>query len=190
MGLAAPAEGSLLVDGTPLDAATRVAWRSRIGYVPQDPFLFHTTVRANLTLARPEAEEAELWRALEEAAVADTVRALPRGLDTMVGDRGTRLSGGERQRVALARALLRRPDLLVLDESTASLDAETEALVAEALRRLHGRLTVLVVAHRPSTVSAADHVLVLEGGRLLASGSWQEVRAAAGNRVAALGMAG
>ena len=190
MGLVAPDEGAVLVDGVPLDGPARVAWRRRIGYVPQDPFLFHRTIRENLALARPGADEAELWRALEEAAVADTVRTLPQGLDTVVGDRGARLSGGERQRIALARALLRRPDLLVLDEATASLDAETEGQVADTLRRLHGRLTVLVVAHRPSTVRAADHVLVLEGGRLLAGGSWTDVRAMAGDRLAALDMSG
>lgn len=188
MGLVPPDVGRLEIDGRPLDGSARAAWRRRVGYVPQDPFLFHATVRENLLLAQPEAEEAELWWALEGAAVDGVVRALPRGLDTVVGDRGSRLSGGERQRLALARALLRRPDLLVLDEATASLDAETESLVAGSLRRLQGRLTLLVVAHRPSTVRGADHVLVLEGGRLLAAGDWPAVRAAVGDRLTALDM--
>lgn len=188
MGLVPPDVGRLEIDGWPLDGPARAAWRRRVGYVPQDPFLFHATVRENLLLAQPEVEEAELWWALEGAAVDGVVRALPRGLDTVVGDRGSRLSGGERQRLALARALLRRPDLLVLDEATASLDAETESLVAGSLRRLQGRLTLLVVAHRPSTVRGADHVLVLEGGRLLAAGDWPAVRAAVGDRLTALDM--
>lgn len=188
MGLVPPDVGRLEIDGRPLDGPARAAWRRRVGYVPQDPFLFHATVRENLLLAQPEAEEAELWWALEGATVDGVVRALPRGLDTVVGDRGSRLSGGERQRLALARALLRRPDLLVLDEATASLDAETESLVAGSLRRLQGRLTLLVVAHRPSTVRGADHVLVLEGGRLLAAGDWPAVRAAVGDRLTALDM--
>ncbi|HYE49068.1 MAG TPA: ABC transporter ATP-binding protein [Azospirillaceae bacterium] len=187
-GLVQPDRGAVLVDGVPLDGAARVAWRGRVGYVPQDAFLFHLSVRENLAMARPGADEAALWRALEEAAVADVVRALPQGLDTVVGDRGARLSGGERQRVALARALLREPDLLVLDEATSALDAGTESLVADALRRLQGRLTIVVVAHRPGTVRAADHVLLLEAGRVAAQGSWAEIRAAAGGSLAMLDM--
>ncbi len=165
MGLVAPTAGAVLVDGVPLDGPARVAWRSRLAYVPQDPFLFHDSIRANLLLARPDADDAALWRALEDAA-AGFVRTLPQGLDTVVGDRGTRLSGGERQRVALARALLTAPDLLVLDEATSALDTDTEERVLDALRRLHGRLTLLLVAHRPSTIAMADHVIRLRDGRV------------------------
>ncbi len=187
-GLASPTEGAVAIDGVPLSAGLRRAWRRRVGLVPQDPFLFHDTIRANLLLARPEADEAALRAALEEAAGLAFVDRLPRGLDTVVGDRGMALSGGERQRVALARALLRRPSLLVLDEATASLDQETEGLVAATLDRLRGRATVLVVAHRPATVRHADHVILLEEGRVAAAGDWPAVRRAAGARLAELGM--
>lgn len=190
MGLTAPEAGELRIDGAALDGPARIAWRRRVGYVPQDPFLFHRSVRDNLLLARPEASEAELWAALETAAAAGLVRALPQGLDTPVGDRGAKLSGGERQRIALARALLGRPDLLILDEATSALDAETERLIAEALARVHGTCTILVIAHRPGTVRDADHVLILEGGRVAAAGTWADVRARAPERLAALDMSG
>jgi len=161
----------ILVDQTPLTAELLPAWRDQIGYVPQDSFHFHDTVRANLLWARPEASEADLREALEIAA-ADFVARLPHGLDTVLGDRGVRLSGGERQRVALARALVRRPALLILDEATSSLDSENERRVQDAIERLHGRLTVLVITHRLTTVRLADAIHVLEGGRLVESGDW------------------
>lgn len=187
-GLISPDAGRILIDGTELTPALRQPWRQQVAVVPQDPFVFHDTIAANLRLARPQADEAALWQALEAAALADMVRALPLGLETVVGDRGTRLSGGERQRLVLARALLREPALLVLDEATASLDGETEALVATTLAGLAGRTTVLVIAHRPSTVRHADHVLLLESGRLTAAGTWQQVAAAVPDRLGALGM--
>ncbi len=190
MGLLSPDAGEIRIDGVALDGPARIAWRRNVGYVPQDPFLFHRSVRDNLTLARPDVTEAELWAALKTAAVAEVVRALPQGLDTPVGDRGTRLSGGERQRIALARALLRQPDLLILDEATSALDAETERLIADALRHVHGTCTILVIAHRPSTVRDADHVLILDAGRLVVEGSWDHVRALVPDRLAALDMAG
>lgn len=187
-GLTTPDQGDIFLDNTVLSSQLRQEWRSRVAVVPQDPFLFHDTIAVNLRLARPDADEPALWRALEAAAIADFVRALPQGLETVVGDRGGRLSGGERQRIVLARALLREPEFLVLDEATASLDGETEALVARTLTEMKGRCTVLVVAHRPSTVSAADHLLVLEAGRLIAAGSWEDVRRQVGPRLAALGI--
>jgi len=179
IGLLAPDEGEVLVDGEPLTDAQRPAWRRRVAYVAQDVFLFHDTVRANLLLADPDADDARLWEALE-AASAGFVKDLPDGLDTVVGDRGTRLSGGERQRLALARALLREPELLVLDEATSSLDAVNEARVQEAIRRLHGRVTMVVIAHRLATVRDADAVHVMTDGRLVESGSWRELYAEGG----------
>ncbi|BAE50269.1 ABC-type multidrug transport system [Paramagnetospirillum magneticum AMB-1] len=175
LGLTVPSEGCLRVDGTILDGALRRQWRSRVGYVPQDGFLFHDTIRTNLLAAAPHADEPALWRALEQAAAAGFVRHLPQGLDTVVGDRGARLSGGERQRLTLARALLSNPALLILDEATSALDAGSERLILDALDHLRGELTVVVIAHRPSMVERADHVLVLEQGQLVAAGTWTEV---------------
>ena len=166
MGLVAPSAGSLLIDGVELDGAARVAWRKRIAFVPQDLFLFHDTIRANLRAARADATDAELQDALDLAAAAFALR-LPQGLDTVVGERGGRLSGGERQRLMLARALLRRPDLLVLDEATNALDPVAEAAVVANLRRLAGSMTILVIAHRSATIDAADRVLRLEGGAIV-----------------------
>lgn len=165
LGLTAPSRGAVLVDGVPLGDAARVAWRLRVAQVPQDPFLFHDSIRENLRLARPDADEGALWAALDDAA-ADFVRALPQGLDTVVGDRGLRLSGGERQRIALARALLTEPDLLVLDEGTNALDPATEQRVLEAIGRRRGRMTVVTVAHRPAAVAMADHVIRMRDGRV------------------------
>jgi len=188
LGLLAPDGGRILVDGRPLEGAARQAWRRRAGYVPQDSFLFHDTIRANLTMAAPEAGEPALWDALERAAAADFVRALPDGLDTVVGERGSRLSGGERQRLALARALVRRPALLILDEATSALDVGSERRVLAALDRLRHELAVVVVAHRASTVRSADTVIVLEHGRVVGAGSWDDVARQAAPLLARLGM--
>lgn len=175
LGLLTAAEGRVLVDGEPLDGARLGAWRNSIGYVPQEPFLFHDTIRVNLLWARPEATEEELRAVLRAAAAEEFVNRLPQGLDTIVGDRGVRLSGGERQRLTLARALLRRPTLLLLDEATSSLDTENERLVQEAIERLPGELTLVVIAHRLSTVRKADQVIVLAGGRVVESGTPEEL---------------
>lgn len=175
LGLLVPEDGRLLADGVPVDGAARAAWRRTVGYVPQDAFLFHDTVRANLLVADPAADKAALWRALEDAAVDGVVRGLPQGLDSVVGDRGMRLSGGERQRITLARALLRGHRLLILDEATSALDAASEARVQEALERLRGTVTIVVIAHRAATVRLADHVVVLEGGGVAAAGRWEDV---------------
>jgi len=166
MGLIAPTEGRLRVDDVAMEDAARLSWRCRVGYVPQDSFLFHDSIRANLLLARPDAGEADLWEALD-LAEAGFVRALPQGLDSPVGDRGLRLSGGERQRIVLARALVRRPDLLVLDEATSALDEATERQLFASLVSQRGRLTLLVISHRSSVVALADHVIRLESGRMV-----------------------
>ncbi len=171
LGLLEPDQGRIRVDGAPLTAHSRRRWRQSVGYVPQDGFLFHDTIRANLTLVAPDASEPALWQALEQAAAADFVRALPLGLDTVVGDRGGRLSGGERQRLALARALVRRPVLLILDEATSALDAESERQVLATLDHLRRTMAVVVVAHRPSTVRGADTIILLEAGRVVATGA-------------------
>jgi ATP-binding cassette, subfamily C, bacterial len=185
LGLLIPTEGRVLVDETPLTPGHLSAWRDQIGYVPQDGFHFHDTVRANLLWARPEAGEAELQKALDIAA-AGFARRLPQGLDTVLGDRGVRLSGGERQRIALARALLRRPTMLILDEATSSLDSENERRIQDAIERLHGRLTILIITHRLATIRLADTIHVLEGGQLVESGSWETLMSGSTGRFRSL----
>jgi ATP-binding cassette subfamily C protein len=190
LGLLQPSGGRILVDGEPLTGPRLHAWRQSIGYVPQETFLFHDTVRANLLWARPEATEAEVRAALRAAAAEEFVDQLPRGLDTVTGDRGVRLSGGERQRLALARAVLRRPSLLVLDEATSSLDAPNERLIQQALERLHGELTIVIIAHRLSTTRIADRIVVLRDGRLVETGTWDELQRREGGAFRALALAG
>jgi ATP-binding cassette, subfamily C, bacterial len=170
MGLIQPDEGRVLVDERPLRAEQRRAWRSKIGYVPQDTFLFHDTVRENLLWARPGASDGEIREALRLAAAEDFVSRLPEGMETVLGDRGVRLSGGERQRLALARALLRKPSLLILDEATSNLDSENERRIQSAIEELHGSMTILIITHRLFTTRSADVIYVLEQGRSVESG--------------------
>ncbi len=172
--------GVVRVGGTDVRDLTLQSLEDAVGYVTQDTFMFHDTIRANLLYARPEADDRDLWRALGAAQVGRLVESLPDGLDTVVGDRGYRLSGGERQRLAIARLLLKEPDIVVLDEATAHLDSESEAAVQRALdEALTGR-TSLVIAHRFSTVRNADRILVLDDGRIVQSGTHAELLAQGG----------
>ena len=180
MGLMPAASGRVSVDGRSLDETTLRQWRRSVGYVPQDSFLLHDTIRANLLWAVPDAREEDMWDALDMAAARSFVEANPRGLDAVVGDRGLRLSGGERQRLALARALLARPDVLLLDEATSALDSINEQQILGSLARLHGRLTIVVITHRLSTIREADLVYVLERGQLVESGEWANLAAGSG----------
>lgn len=164
-GLLAPTNGWIAVDDRELK--NRRAWRDHVAYVPQETFLFNATVRQNLLWITPEATDEMLWDALDQAAAASFIRALPQGLDTVLGERGIRLSGGERQRLAIARALLRKPLLLVLDEATSALDQDNELHIQETLSRLHRQLTILLIAHRPATVLCADQIVSLQNGRFV-----------------------
>jgi ATP-binding cassette, subfamily C, bacterial len=167
VGLLVPTSGRVLVDGAALAGELVPRWREEVAMVPQDVFLFHESIRANLLWAQPGASEGDLWRALALASAEALVRRLPDGLDTAVGDRGERLSGGERQRIALARALLREPALLVLDEATSSLDAGNETAILDALAMLHGSMTILVIAHQRSSLRDADQVITVADGRVV-----------------------
>jgi ATP-binding cassette subfamily C protein len=180
IGLLRPDSGRLLIDGRPLMDDDVSAWRRSIGYVPQDSFLLHDTVRANLLWAKPDASDADMWTALERAAAADFLRRSREGLDTVVGDRGVRVSGGERQRLALARALLTNPELLVLDEATSALDALNEQQILSAVRGLAGAVTTVIVTHRLSAIRHADVIHVMDEGRIAESGTWDELVARQG----------
>jgi ATP-binding cassette, subfamily C, bacterial len=189
LGLLEPQSGRVLVDDAPLDASSVGSWRAQIGYVAQDTFLFHDSVRANLIWAKPGATEDEVWSALRTAAAEVFVRALPNGLETVLGDRGVRLSGGERQRLALARAILRRPRLLILDEATSALDSENEQALLTALAALHGRTTVVLITHRLGILKDADIIHVIDEGRLVESGTWTGLRENQGSRLRSLARA-
>ncbi|MEU4160643.1 ABC transporter ATP-binding protein [Actinoplanes sp. NPDC026670] len=172
--------GSVLVGGIDVRDATLESLRDTVGVVTQDSHLFHETIAENLRYARPGATEEQMWEALTGARIAALVRALPDGLDTVVGERGYRFSGGEKQRLAIARLLLKQPSIVILDEATAHLDSESEAAVQRALAEaLRGR-TALVIAHRLSTIREADQILVLEEGRIVERGRHEDLVAAGG----------
>lgn len=184
LGLLEPTEGHILADGVEISAQNRRAWRDQVAYVPQDVFLLHDTIAANLRLAAPQAGDDELWAALRKAHAADFVERLELRLETVVGDRGVRLSGGERQRIALARALLRKPSLLILDEATSALDWQNQSLIAESIDGLRGQMTILTIAHRPSMIAFADWVVAIENGRIVEVGQYRRLKAKSGSRLA------
>jgi ATP-binding cassette subfamily B protein len=173
-------EGSVRVDGHDVRDVTLESLNAAIGLVPQDPHLFHESIRSNLLFARPEATDVEIARALERARIADLIAALPDGLETVVGERGYRMSGGEKQRLAIARLLLKDPAIVILDEATSHLDSESEVAIQRAFAEaLEGR-TAIVIAHRLSTVVDADRVVVVDAGRIVDTGTHAQLLARGG----------
>ncbi len=172
--------GRILIDGTDIRDVTLESLSTQIGMVTQESYLFHDTIRANLLYARPDATEVQMVEAARAANIHNFISTLPEGYDTVVGERGYRLSGGEKQRIAIARVLLKDPRILVLDEATSSLDSQSEALIQAALERLMVGRTSIVIAHRLSTVLAADIILVMDNGRLVESGTHAELLAKGG----------
>lgn len=170
-----PSHGAVRLNGLDVREATLASVRDSVGMVMQDSHMFHDTIRANLLYAKPGATERELNEALQAAQLSPLVQSLPRGLDTLLGDRGHRLSGGERQRLAIARVLLKAPGIVILDEATAHLDSESEQAIQQALATALAGRTSLVIAHRISTVQSADQILVLQHGRIVERGRHEEL---------------
>ena len=170
-----PTSGQILIDGDPIQTFSLDSWRDRLGVVAQDPFLFHTSIWENIAFGLPHASREEILAAAHAAHVEEFIGRMVQGYDTLIGDRGCRLSGGQRQRIALARALVRHPEILILDEATSALDSESEQWIHRALENQQGRRTVIVIAHRLSTVLGADQILVLKQGRLMEKGTHQEL---------------
>jgi ATP-binding cassette subfamily B protein len=175
-----PTAGAVEVDGVNVRDVELASLRAQIAYVTQESFLFHATIGDNLRFAREDATREEMEAACRQAYIHDFIVSLPEGYDTMVGERGHRLSGGERQRIAIARAILKRPRILILDEATSHLDSESESYVQSALEELMNGRTTLVIAHRLSTVLAADHILVIEAGSVVERGTHSELLALEG----------
>jgi len=172
--------GSILINDVNIRDTTILELRSWIGIVTQDSHMLHESIRDNLRYADPDASDVELWKACDAAQIGEFIRTLPSGLDTIVGERGHRLSGGEKQRLAIARLLLKKPQIVILDEATAHLDSENEELVQKALATALAGRTSIVIAHRLSTIVHADQILVLEDGRIIESGKHDELVALGG----------
>ena len=177
LGLQIPKQGTVFIDGLSMNKWHQNSFRERVGYVPQDPQLFNSSIRDNLLWSFDTASESDLWKVLKLANAATFVKELPQDIDTIVGDRGIRLSGGQRQRIALARALLRNPELLILDEATSALDSESEHLIQQSIEQVAHNTTILVVAHRLSTIAKADQVYVLRRGQIVEEGSFKKLSA-------------
>ena len=170
VGLYVPSSGEVLVNGVSLGDLRLSGWRSKIGYVSQDTFLFNGSIRENIVLWRGDVAPEEVEHAAREAAIHDFIMTLPEGYDTVVGDRGVKLSGGQRQRVAIARTMLQKPQVFIFDEATSALDNVTEEKVQRAIFNLRDDAVTLIIAHRLSTLREADEIVVLESGRIVERG--------------------
>lgn len=175
LGLISPSQGYIELDGKPLLEEDKRQWKSKISYVPQDPFLFNGTIRDNLIRFNSNKSDEEIIKALELSMIKDFIETLPRGLDTVIGDRGISLSGGEKQRIILARALLRSPEVLILDEATSALDIENENKIQKTIEKLKGSMTIILISHKLSTVKNADKIIVIEEGNIIEEGSYKEL---------------
>jgi ATP-binding cassette subfamily B protein len=172
--------GSISINGVDIRHTTVLELRSLIGIVTQDSHMLHESIASNLRYAKTDATDEEMLSACDAAQIGDFIRSLPNGMETVVGERGHRLSGGEKQRLAIARLLLKKPQIVILDEATAHLDSENEALVQEALKSALADRTSIVIAHRLSTIVHADQILVLEDGQIIESGKHEELVAKGG----------
>ncbi len=175
MGFHEPIEGRILVDNIDLSELDIQSFRQRIGYVPQDSILFNLSIRDNLLWAKSDATDEELWDACTQANASEFIKQLPNRFETVIGDRGARLSGGQVQRLALARAILIKPELLILDEATSSLDSYSERLIQQAIEKISKETTIIVIAHRLSTIMRADYIYVLDNGVTVEEGGYSEL---------------
>ena len=180
-------QGSVLVGGVDVRQMSGAQLAGQISQIFQDSYLFTGSIADNIRIGKPDASDAEVMEAAQQAGVAEIIARLPQGLDTPVGEGGARLSGGERQRIAIARALIKDAPILLVDEATAALDAENQAAIAKALARLRGRRTLIVIAHQLSTVAMADQIVVLEGGQVVEQGPPAQLRESQGRYAAFLG---
>jgi len=167
--------GTIAIDSTDINSVTQASLRQNIAYVPQEPLLFHRSLRENIAYGRPNATEKEIYQAAKQAHALEFIEALPQKFDTMVGERGVKLSGGQRQRIAIARAILKNAPILVLDEATSALDSESERLIQDALGKLMKGRTSIVIAHRLSTIAKLDRIVVLDHGRITEDGTHAEL---------------
>ena len=168
-------KGKILIDGVEIKDLTKECLRTNISLINQFPYIFDMSVRENLTIVKKDATEDELWDALERACFADDVRAFPKGIDTKVGESGVKLSGGQRQRLAIARALLKNAKIILFDESTSSLDNFAQSHIQKSIDNLKGQHTIIIVAHRLSTIRNADKLYFLDGGKIVDSGTFDEL---------------
>ena len=175
LGLFEASEGRITIDGVPLQEYRLESWLSNIGFVSQDPFIYHSTIGDNISFARNGHSMESVVNAAKVANAHGFISELPQGYDTVVGDRGMKLSGGQQQRIAIARAVLDEPEILIFDEATSSLDSDSEKLVQEAIDIASKDRTVIIIAHRLSTVRHADKIIVLDGGRVVEQGNHEEL---------------
>lgn len=167
--------GTIRIDDQAIADVTQQSLHENISYVPQEPALFHRTIRENIAYGKPDATDDEIYLAIKQANALDFIEKLPHGLDTLVGERGVKLSGGQRQRVAIARAILKNAPVLVLDEATSALDSESEKLIQASLDELMKGRTSIVIAHRLSTIAKLDRIIVLDNGRIAEDGTHDEL---------------